>query len=81
MNEHFVATTRTALSKTAATRLDRAIRKIDPAMNFVGPVNIPGNAIHGWIVRPNDGTNDYDYQRALNRQAAELLSQVTEARR
>jgi hypothetical protein len=77
MSEHFVATTRSKLSGAASRRLDKSIKKVDPTMAFVGPVNIPGNELHGWIVRPNDGKNNYIEQKQLNKKAADLLIQAT----
>lgn len=65
MSEYFLWATKTAVSKAKEGRIDKAVRAIDPTMSFVTH-NHPGTALRGWLVRPNDGTNDYAYRRATN---------------
>lgn len=66
MSEYFVWTTRTKATKKQAREINRLVKEIDETMDFIGPVSIPGNETHGWLERPNDGTNDYAFRRDDN---------------
>lgn len=72
MTDYFVFCTTHAVTKSAARRINKAIKQIDPSADFVGPVSIPGNHIKGWITRPNDGSNDYSHVCARNKRMAEI---------
>jgi hypothetical protein len=76
MNETTIAVTRFALSDAAAKRLQSALTKLDDDMTFVGPVDIAGNELHGWIVRDNDGTSGHPDEAARGL----LLAAVEEAK-
>lgn len=78
MSEYFIATTKASLSKTAAAKLNEKLHNIGSDIEFVGPINIPGNFLHGWIVRPDDGRNYWPDQKARNQQAASLLIEAAE---
>ena len=69
---YYVATTKTKATKKQAAEIRRLIAEIDNDAVFVS-VSIPGNDIKGWIERPNDGTNDYNFRRANNRRMAEIM--------
>lgn len=65
---YFIATWHQQLpTKAARKRAEDAIRSIDPTVTLVYHSE-PGNAVRMWLERPNDGTNDYDYQRESNLQ-------------
>ena len=72
MSEYYIFTTTYPVTGSAAKRINKEIKKIDPRAEFVGPLSIPGNNIRGWIERPNDGTNDHNHVRARNEQMAEI---------
>jgi hypothetical protein len=62
MTEYIAWTTTTQVSKTAAEQIRSAVAAIDPSMDFVRHY-AAGNDIHGWLVRPNNGSNDYNHVR------------------
>lgn len=73
MSQHFIFTTTKKFSKAQASRIRKAIAKLDETAEFVGPVSIPGNPSTGWLERPNDGTNDHNGVRARNREMADIV--------
>lgn len=73
MSEFFIASTRRTVTQAAASRIDLAVKAIDPTASFVGPLSIPGNDTTGWIERPNDGTNDYGYRREEAKRMREAM--------
>jgi hypothetical protein len=77
-HEHYVCLIKVKLTRKQISELNRGLRKIDKSMRFVGPVDLPGNNLKGWIYRPDDGTNDYTYQRDLNQQARVLVERILE---
>jgi hypothetical protein len=62
MTEYIAWTTKRQVSKKAAEQIRAAVAAIDPSMDFVRHY-AAGNDIHGWLVRPNDGSNDCNHVR------------------
>lgn len=73
MSDFAIASTKKPISKRLAQRIDRAVKQIDPAASFDAPLNIAICGVTGWIVRPNDGTNDYGYRREEARQMRQAM--------
>lgn len=66
MSTTFIWTTDQRINTKQRKKIQNAITSIDNTVTLVC-VNIPGNHIHGWLERPNDGTNDNNYQVEKNR--------------
>jgi hypothetical protein len=62
---YFVWTTTAEVTRANAARINRAVQQVDPTMGFRRHY-APRNALHGWLERPNDGTNDYLWRRDIN---------------
>ena len=69
---YFIFTTTYQVSDSVADRINERIKQLDSTAVFVGPVSIPGNTIRGWIERPNDGSNDYNFRRAINARLSDI---------
>lgn len=59
---YFVWTTKAFVSVAQAELINEQIEAIDPSMAFIRHY-AAGNETHGWLERPNDGTNDYNHVR------------------
>ena len=59
---YYIYTTTKKFSKAAASRIQKQIKAIDPQAYFAGPMSIPGNRTTGWLERPNDGSNNSNFQ-------------------
>jgi len=65
-------TTQKTVSEASAKRINQRIKAIDASAEFVGPVNMPGNLVRGWIERPDDGTNAQNDVRERNEAMATI---------
>ena len=72
---YFIWSTQKHITEVQAAEINSAIKAIQNDADFVRHY-APGNPTHGWIERPNDGTNDYNYQRELNRKCAEAAKKI-----
>jgi len=54
MSEHMFGLLRRKVTKRAAKQLDR-ICKANGGTGFVGPVDLPGNAVKGWFTARDQG--------------------------
>jgi len=70
---YFIMTWERALSRKAAQDAQRAIDAVDPSVELMC---IRGNEAQMWLSRPNDGTNEYDYQDAMNRRCVEIVEEL-----
>jgi len=72
---YFVWTTKKNVTRAAAAKIDKAVKAIDPSMDFVRHY-AAGNDTHGWLERPNDGTNDYNHVRARNAECVKIAESI-----
>jgi hypothetical protein len=72
---YFVWTTKKHVTRAAAAKIDAAVKLIDPSMEFVRHY-AAGNDTHGWLERPNDGTNDYNHVRARSAKCIEIAEKA-----
>lgn len=73
--EFFVWTTKLHVTREQARQIDEAIKRIDSSADFVRHY-APGNDTHGWIARPNDGTNGYNHVRARNAELVKIAESI-----
>jgi hypothetical protein len=67
------------VSRQQAKRINDAIRPIDPSMSFTRHY-AAGNDAHGWLSRPNDGTNDYNHVRDRSQRCIDIADRVLAVR-
>lgn len=75
MSSYFVWTTKKNVTRKQADQIDAAVKAIDPDMTFVRHC-AAGNDTHGWLERPNDGTNDYNHVRARNAECVKVAEKI-----
>ena len=63
MHTYFFAIYQCQVTRKQAVEINRRIAAIDESAGFVRHY-APGNDTHGWLERPNDGTNDANWRRA-----------------
>ena len=72
---YYIMATRMDFPKSTANRINKRIKEIDDTACFLGPLDIPGNDIAGWLERPNDGTNDHPDTRERNKRMAAIANE------
>ncbi len=72
MKDYFVFSTSQKFTKEKADRISERIKAIDSKAEFHGPLSIPGSQTTGWIVRPDDGTNNQSEISARNQRMANI---------
>ncbi len=75
-NPYFIMTWDKTLSRKVAQAAQEAIDAIDPSVELMANMCIPGSDVRMWLSRPNDGTNEYDYQDAKNRRCVEIVEEL-----
>ena len=75
MTPYFFATYQTKVTRKQAAEINKRIAAIDESASFVRHY-APGNDTHGWLERPNDGTNDANWRRARLAEMRAIADQV-----
>lgn len=75
MTETFLWTTREIVTPETARKITEALQAIDPDADFTRFFQA-GNETHGWITRPNDGTNDHNERRSQNKRLIETAERI-----
>lgn len=63
------------VNRALAIKINNAIQAVDPKALFVR-LEQPGNDIHGWIERPNDGNNSANFMRDRNAQVKAIADKM-----
>jgi hypothetical protein len=77
---YFISSWTCDVTEAQAEQIDRAVKQVDPEMEFVRHY-AAGDRTHGWLERPNDGTNDYDFRRESNQQARAIADEILTKKR
>jgi hypothetical protein len=72
---YFISTYTVQVTRKQAKEINRRISQIDPKAAFVRHY-AAGNHVHGWIERPNDGTNDCNFRRETNMQMKQIADKI-----
>lgn len=72
---HFLWTTRKNVTKAKARQVNKAVKAVDPSMHFIRHA-APGNAVRGWLERPNDGTNNQPATRARSAECIKIARSI-----
>jgi len=75
MSTYFIHTYNCEVTRKQEDMINARIKAIDSDAVFVRHY-AAGNHVHGWIERPNDGTNDYNIRRAKNAKLVRIADEV-----